>query len=90
MHIVQVVRDKDCRGMVGHIIFGIIQEMARFQMVEARHCFEVCVINLIVLHSYLPPLTFITPSECKLSNYNMHLPSGSLCQTLFFLSLKIY
>ncbi|XP_050286879.1 uncharacterized protein LOC126725906 [Quercus robur] len=34
---IQAVNKKDYRGMTGHIISGIIHEMSKFKMVEARH-----------------------------------------------------
>ena len=34
---IQVVDKKDYRGMTSHIISGIIHEMSKFKMVEARH-----------------------------------------------------
>ena len=34
---IQAVKDKECKGMTGHIISGIIHEMSKFKMAEARH-----------------------------------------------------
>ena len=33
---IQAVKDKECKGMTGHIISGI-PEMSKFKMAEARH-----------------------------------------------------
>ena len=34
---IQGVKDKECKGMTGHIISGIIHEKSKFRMAEARH-----------------------------------------------------
>ena len=34
---IQAVQAKDCRGVAGHIIASIIQEMSKFQLVVTRH-----------------------------------------------------
>ncbi|KAF3954066.1 hypothetical protein CMV_020539 [Castanea mollissima] len=34
---IQVVRDKDCRGMTSHIIAGIIHELSKFRVAKVRH-----------------------------------------------------
>ena len=34
---IQAIKDKECKGMTGHIISGIIHEMSKFRRAEARH-----------------------------------------------------
>ena len=34
---IQAIKDKECKGMTGHIISGIIHEMSKFRMAKARH-----------------------------------------------------
>ena len=34
---IQAVQVKDCRGVAGHTIAGIIQEMSNFQLVVTKH-----------------------------------------------------
>ena len=33
----QAVKEKDCKGLAGNIISGIILEMSNFRMAEVRH-----------------------------------------------------
>ena len=34
---IRAVQAKDCKGVAGHIIAGIIQEMSKFQIAVTRH-----------------------------------------------------